>query len=46
MPKTDAQSYIPLSSGYDKSKYPQERRGELVIEYVHDGKTGIHKAKL
>ncbi|HFD32940.1 MAG TPA: hypothetical protein ENJ28_09585 [Gammaproteobacteria bacterium] len=46
MPKGDTQSYIPLSSGFDETKFPQEQRGELIIEYVHDGKTGIHKAKL
>lgn len=46
MPKADTESYVPLNHDYDANKYPQGRRGELVIEYVHDGKTGIHKAEL
>lgn len=46
MPKTNTQSYVPLSLGYNTSKYPQGRRGQLLIEYVHDGKTGIYKATL
>jgi len=46
LPKDDTQSYMPLSRGYDVSKFPQGKRGKLLIEYVHDGKTGVHKAEL
>ncbi len=46
LPKIDTQSYLPLSQNVDSGQFPQGKRGKLLIEYVHDGKTGIHKAKL
>jgi len=46
MEKAETHSYIPLARSCSSDEFPQGERGELRIEYVHDGKTGIHKAKL
>ena len=46
MAKEEIQTYIPLARRCSSNEFPQGKRGELRIEYVHDGKTGIHKAKL
>ncbi len=46
LPKDDTQSYVPLSKDYDINKFPQGKRGKLLIEYVHDGKSGVHRAEL
>lgn len=44
--KEEAASYVPLGARADPSDFPQGKRGKLWIEYVYDGKTGIHRAKL
>lgn len=46
MPHEDTGSYVPLSSDYNPADFPQGQRGQLLIEYVHDGNTGIHRAEL
>jgi hypothetical protein len=46
MPKAETQTYMPLKNEYDSFDFPQGRRGKLIIEYVHDGKTGIHRTNL
>ena len=39
LPKENEQSYVPLAKNCDDSEVPQGKRGELLLEYVHDGKT-------
>jgi hypothetical protein len=46
MAKEETQTYIPLAKPCSSAEFPQGNRGELKIEYVHDGKTGIHESSL
>jgi hypothetical protein len=41
-----AGTYLPLAGPVSDSEVPQGKRGNLYIEYVFAGKTGVHYASL
>ena len=45
-PTEQRETYLPLGAATDAQSTPQGERGTLLIEYVYDGKSGIHKTKL
>ena len=45
-PGERADTYLPLAKPVIDSVFPQGKRGTLYMEYISDGKTGIHSAKL
>jgi hypothetical protein len=45
-PKGEIASYVPLSILPPQDTLPQGTRGRLLIEYVYNGRTGRHRAKL
>jgi hypothetical protein len=45
-PGAKVDTYLPLTRPVADSDFPQGERGTLYLEYISDGKTGIHSAKL
>ncbi|UEM08038.1 hypothetical protein JL101_035905 (plasmid) [Skermanella rosea] len=39
-------TYVPLSRTPEPGEFPAQQRGTLLIEYVHSGKTGVHRAPI
>lgn len=44
--KGEVDTYIPLQSAATATIFPVGKRGTLLLEYISDGKTGIHRGSL